>query len=740
MPSAIGEPLDRVDGRAKVTGGAVYSAENNLPGMTYAVMVTSTIAKGRVASIDSAAARRAPGIIAVLTHESKLKLAKSPDDISPDSAADRRLQLLQNDRVLYAGQPVAVVVAETLEAAQEGARLAQVRYGPETPSVSVDASLAGAFIPERLSGAGDPGRSSRGDVQAGMSQASTRLEQVYTTPFQVHNPMEPHATVAVWDGPDGLTLYDATQGIFGARKRVAGLLGLAVENVRVLSPYVGGGFGSKGPTWSHVLLCAMAAREVRRPVKLVLARPQMFGPIGCRSETRQSIAIGAKPDGTLTALKNDVVTHTSSFDDFVEPASTPTRKLYSVPNNSTTQRVVRSDIGTPSYMRAPGEAPGTFALEVAMDELAYALTMDPLALRLKNYAEQDEDGQKPWSAKSLRECYRMGAERFGWAKRSPEPGSMRDGHTLIGWGLGTAMYPARRSPASARARLNRDGSIQVEAGTQEIGGGTYTTMTQIAADGIGVEPSRVIFRLGDTQFPPTPVSGGSMTTASTGSAVYLAARALRDTIIQRAVVDRNSLLYGAKPAQIAFENGRLSRSDRPGQMETIQHFAAGLGEPYIEAIVNAAPGQEKEEFSPMSFGAQFAEVRVDADLGQVFVSRMVGAFGAGRIINAKTARSNFMGGMVWGVSFALYEHAVYDERLGRIVNNNLAEYHVPVNADIGDIDVIWVDEADHHVDPIGAKGIGEIGITGSAAAVANAVFHATGKRVRDLPITLDKLL
>ncbi|HEY6347172.1 MAG TPA: xanthine dehydrogenase family protein molybdopterin-binding subunit [Bryobacteraceae bacterium] len=747
MPSAIGEPLDRVDGRLKVTGRATYTAENNLPNLTYGVLVTSTIAKGRIAVIDTAPARRSPGILAVLTHESHLKLAMSQDDISLDEPADRKLQLLQNDRVLYANQPVGVVVGQTLEEAQEGARLVKIQYSFRTPSVSLENGLASAYIPERVSGGGEPGKSSRGDFDAGLSQAAVRIEQVYTSPFQTHNPMEPHATVAVWDAPDRLTIYDASQGIFGARKRVADLLGLPVENVRVLAPYVGGGFGSKGPTWSHVLLCAMAAREVNRPVKLVLARPQMFGPIGCRTETRQAISLGAKADGSLVALKNDVVTHTSSFDEFAEPASIPSRKLYSVSNNSTLQRLVRSDIGTPSYMRAPGEAPGTFALEVAMDELAYALKMDPVALRLKNYAERDEDSRLPWSGKSLRECYRMGVERFGWTRRSPEPRSMRDGHTLIGWGLGTAMFPAIRMPASARARLNRDGTILVEAGTQEIGGGTYTTMTQIAADGIGVEPSRVVFRLGDTRFPPTPVSGGSMTTASTGSAVYLAGRALRQKILQLATQDRNSPLYGARMDRVNLENGRLSRQDRPGEMETIQTFAGRLNGPYLEAASDASPGQPQrsgsngeKEFSPYSFGAQFAEVRVDADLGTIQVSRMVGAFGAGRIINAKTARSNLMGGMVWGASFALYEHTVYDERWARIVNNNLAEYHVPVNADIGEIDVLWVDESDDRVDPIGAKGIGEIGITGSVAAVANAVFHATGKRIRDLPITLDKLL
>jgi xanthine dehydrogenase YagR molybdenum-binding subunit len=382
----------------------------------------------------------------------------------------------------------------------------------------------------------------------------------------------------------------------------------------------------------------------------------------------------------------------------------------------TTQKLVRSDIGTPSYTRAPGEAPGTFALEVAMDELAYKLKIDPIELRLKNYAEQDEDKKLPWSTKSLRECYRAGAERFGWSKRAPEPRSMRNGNILTGWGMATSVYPARRSPASARARANADGSVLVEAGTQELGGGTYTIMTQIAADALGVPVSAVTFRLGDTRYPETPVSGGSQTAATTGSAVYLAARALRDKLLAA--------------------SGLSAIKDVPD----LRAAVAGSGQPFIEAEASAKAGDETKQYSMYSFGAQFAEVQVDADLGQARVTRMVGAFGAGQILNAKTARSQFMGGMIWGISMALHENAVYDQRLGRIVNNNLADYHVPTNADVGSIEAVWVEEDDRLVSPIGAKGIGEIGITGAAAAVANAIFHATGKRIRELPITPDKLL
>jgi xanthine dehydrogenase YagR molybdenum-binding subunit len=489
-----------------------------------------------------------------------------------------------------------------------------------------------------------------------------------------------------------------------------------------------------------VALAAIAAKQLNRPVKLAAERPQMFGMVGLRSQTRQTLRIGAKHDGTMTALANDTYSHTSTFDEFVESSSLCARMLYQSPNNSTTQKLVKSDIGTPSYMRAPGESSGTYALEAAMDEMAYALKMDPVEFRLKNYAESDPEEKKPWSSKSLRDCYRMGAERFGWSKRKTEPRSMRDGHTLIGWGMATSVYPTRRSASNASARLNADGTFSVDAGTQDLGTGTYTIMTQIAAQSFGVAPQRVKFRLGDTDLPQTPVSGGSQTAASTGSAVYLAAQALREKLIQMAVSDTGSPLSGVSEQDVVLEGGRLYSKADSSKGETFQQLLTRRGQPYLEAQANAKPGEEKNDYSMYAFGAQFAEVRVDADLRQLKVSRMVGCFGAGRILNAKTARSQLLGGMIWGVSMALYEHAAMDERLGRFVNNNLSEYHVPTNLDIGAIEAIWVDEKDDHVNPLGAKGIGEIGITGAAAAVANAVFHATGIRVRDLPVTLDKLL
>lgn len=739
MPNSVGQPLTRVDGRLKVTGRAPYAAEHKIPHVAHAVMVMSTIPKGRIASMDTGAAERVPGVLAVMTHQNTPKLPQVPKGEESARPTNRKLSLLQDDVVHYANQPVALVVAESLEAAREAAGLVRITYASQPHEVNLEKGLLKSYLPKKAGGGGDPGESNRGDLAAGLSEAAEKVEHVYSTPHETHNPMEPHATIAVWDGPDKLTLYDATQGVFGDRERVATLLGLHPDHVHVISPYLGGGFGSKGPTWSHVVLCAIAARRVNRPVKLAVSRPQMFGPVGYRSQTRQTVAAGARKDGTLTALRNETVSQTSSFDEFTETATLPTRMLYSVPNNATVQRLVTSDIGTPSFMRAPGEAPGSYALECAIDELAVALRMDPIELRLKNYAEQDPEKGRPWSSKSLRECYRAGAERFGWSRRTPAARSMRDGNTLIGWGMASCVYPTKRSESSAKAQLKQDGTMLVESGSQDLGTGTYTVMTQIAADAVGLSPSMVTFRLGDTDYPETPVSGGSQTAASTGSAVHLAGRAMREKLVQLAISDPGSPLHGVNTQDVVIEGGRISaRGTSRG--ETLQALLARRNQPYLEAEADAKPGDERERYSMYAFGAQFAEVRVDADLGMVSVARMVGVFGAGRILNPRTARSQFIGGMTFGIGMALYEDTVMDERLGRFVNNNLAEYHLPVNADVPAIEALWVDEVDEHVNPIGVKGIGEIGTTGAAAAIANAVYHATGRRVRDLPITLDKLL
>lgn len=736
--SILGEPIDRVDGRLKVMGRATYAYEHVLTDALIGVLLTSNVAKGRIVAIDTSAAESYPGVVLVMTH---VNSPKYPELMNQKASppAGRIVQALQHDVIHYANQPVAVVVADTFVNAHEATQLIRVRYAVEPHAVSMEGRETQGFTPEKVGGANSPGASHRGDVASGLAQAAHRLDAVYSTPFEVHNPMEPHATIAVWDTPESLILFDATQGVFTDRDRVAHLLGLKPESVRIISPYLGGGFGSKGPTWSHVIITALAAKRVGKPVKLAVTRPQMFGMLGYRSETKQLVRAGVGLDGRLSALQFDTTCLTSNFETYVETASLPARMLYSVPNNATTHKVIKGDVGTPSYMRAPGEAPGTYGLEVAMDELAYLAKMDPIEFRLKNYAETDEEEKKPWSSKSLRECYRRGAERFGWDKRNPAPRSMRNGNMLIGMGMATAEYPTRRSPSSASAAFDADGLLHVDAGTQDLGTGTYTIMTQVAAATFGVDPSRVRFRLGDTKFPKTPVSGGSQTAASTGSAVYAAVEALQEKISATAVNDPQSPLSGVSMQDVGFANGRIFSKSNPSESEDVIALVKRYGQP-IESKAEAKPGEEKEKYSMYAFGAQFAEVHVDADLGQMRVARMVGCFGAGKILNAKTARNQLMGGMAWGVSMALYEHAVMDRRVGRWVNNNLAEYHVPTNLDIGEMEAIWVDEHDEHVNPLGAKGIGEIGITGASAAVANAIYHATGKRVRDLPITLDKLL
>ena len=732
--SAIGRPLERVDGRAKVTGGARYSSEQAIPDVAHAALVTSTIAKGRIAAMDTRDAVQVSGILAVLTHQNAPRLATSPDDTSEGA---RALDLLQHPVVRYAGQPIAVVVARTLEAAHQAAGLVEVQYVVEPHEVRLEPRVEQATEPRDDD---PPAASSRGDVEGRLDDAEVRIERVYRTPFESHNAMEPHATLAVWDGPTSLTLYDATQGIFDCRDRVARLLGLLPDHVRVVSAYLGGGFGSKGPTWSHVVLAAMAARHVRRPVKLVLRRPQMFSPVGFRSQTRQALVVGARRDGTLTTLRHDTVVHTSSFDEFVETAGLPARMLYACANNATSHRLVRSDIGTPSYMRAPGWAPGVYALECALDEMAEAVDMDPLQFRLKNHADVDPETGRPWSSKALRQCYGVGAERFGWSRRPSRPGALRDGRALVGWGMATSVYPTHRSPVAARARFRADGALLVESGTQDLGTGTYTIMRQVAADAFGLPPERVEFRLGDTDFPEAPVSGGSMTAASVGSAVVAAAHDLRDKLVRLAINDPHSPVAGEKAADVALDDGRVFHRHDPARAESLQALLDRQRLTEVEAVAEAEPGEEAEQYAMYAFGAQFAEVRVDADLGQLRVTRLVGVFDVGRVLHAKTARSQLMGGMVWGIGMALHEETVLDERLGRFVNANLADYHVPVNADVPDIDVTWIDAADPHANPLGVKGIGEIGITGTAAAIANAVYHATGRRIRDLPIRLDRLL
>ncbi|NRR32230.1 xanthine dehydrogenase family protein molybdopterin-binding subunit [Oxalobacteraceae bacterium] len=736
--SIIGQGIDRTDGRLKVTGAAIFTAEHALPRMAHAVLVLSTVPKGRVAAIDTAQAAAMRGVLLVMTHLNAPRLP-TPKPPGPDEQPPNpKLSLLQDDAVLYNAQPLAVVVADTLEHAQDAARRLRIRYVHAAGAAELDFERAGKAPRKPKEQPGRPSDTSRGNLAGGIARAAVKVDQRYGTPLENHNPLEPHATIASWDG-DELTLYDATQNVSGVRTTAARTFGMAPEKVRVICPYVGGGFGCKGAAWSHVMLAAMSARQAGCPVKLVLERSQMFALVGARPITRQQMLLAASAAGKLHAQRHDTISSTSFLDDFSEPCGAMTRMMYSSDSLQTSQRLATLNLGVPTYMRAPGEASGSFALESAMDELAVALKLDPIALRLQNYAEQDPEKQLPWSLKSLRECYRLGAERFGWSRRTPAPRSMRQGRMLVGWGMATATYPANRMPAMASAAILADGSALVRSGSHELGTGTYTVMTQIAADAMGLQLGQVRFELGDTAMPRAPVSGGSMTVASVGPAVQEAARAVRDKVLALAIDDPASPLHGAAPADTELVQGWLQLRSAPTRREPVAALVARHGAP-IQADSRAAPGDEKKRFSMHSFGAVFVEVQVDPELGTIRVPRVTGVYDVGRLINRKTGHSQLVGGIVWGLGMALLEKTEMDWRDGRAVNGNLADYHVPVNADLGAVDVMVLDGHDPHINALGARGIGEVGIVGVAAAVANAVYHATGKRVRELPITLDKLL
>lgn len=707
MSALIGAPVDRVDGRLKVTGAAKYSAEIALPDLAYGVLVLSTAASGTT-RVDADTARRAPGVIAVMTPANAPRV-----DSAGKGGGDRTLMVLQDDVVRYDRQPVAVVVADTFERATDAAAMVRVTYARTAAATRFDA--APEYAPQGAPGRGPDKR--KGDAASALASAAVNVDHTYVVPVEHHNPMEPHATVAQWDG-DRLTVYESTQGVVQARRKLAQVFGLPATSVRVVSQFIGGGFGGKGSVWPHAVLAAMAAKLTSRPVKIVLSRPQMFGSVGFRPRTVQRVALGAGSDGRLTALVHETTAQTSVFDEFMAQTGALSAVLYGTPNLTITHRLRRVNYATPTFMRAPGEACGSFALESAMDELAYATGVDPIELRLRNDTRTDADGL-PFSSRSLRECLQAGAERFGWSRRDPRPRSMREGRLLVGLGVAAATYPTHRSPASALVQVRADGTALVRSAGVDIGTGAYTVFTQVAADALGLPLDRVRMELGDSTFPNAPNAGGSTLTASAGSAVKLAALDARAKLVA---------LAGGSEAALAGGAGALAALMRAHGAET------------VEGRADAKPSDEVKQFAMHAFGAQFAEVHVDPDLGTVRVVRFVNAFGSGRILNAKTARSQYIGGAVWGIGMALLEHTRYDERSGRIMNANLAEYLVPVHADVPAIEPIIVPEDDPHVNEIGVKGIGEIGIVGAAAAIANAVYHATGKRVRDLPITPEKVL
>jgi xanthine dehydrogenase YagR molybdenum-binding subunit len=735
--SNIGQALTRREGVLKVTGAATFAADNHPEGMLYAALCTSTIARGRVAHLDVAAAKAHPGVVDVMVPGNAPKLAFDPDE--KDSPFTFRMDVLQNDHVRYANQSIAVVIAETLEAATEGAALLAPRYEVEQARIGLDGNET--FVPQAVGVGAPPEVDNGADLEGALAGSAQRVEATYETPAQYHNAMEPHAIVAHWDG-DHLTVDTPSQALTMGQGRIAQLFGIDPANILIRSPFLGGGFGSKALMKGPQILGIMAAKMTGRPVKLVLRRDQMFGPVGHRAPTRQTVRLGTDAAGQIQALHHHNHTATSSFDDFFEPSANLSHTLYAAAALKTSHSAVRIDTGTPLFMRAPGEASGSIALESAIDEMAEACGMDPLAFRLKNYAEVEPMSGKPFSSKNLRECYEQGAQAFGWSKRSAAPRSMRDeAGLLVGYGMGTATFPALIFAAEARATLKADGTGLVEIGAEDMGQGAWTALAQIAADGLGLDIDQVEFRMGTSDLPSGGIAGGSGHTATAGNAIHAAGGDVISKLARLATDDQRSPLFGAGNAGVVARDGRLVRRDDESRGESYADILSRAGLPAIEGQGSAgADGDAQKRYAMHAHGVVYAEVKVDPDLGQIRCTRLVGAFAAGRIINPRLVESQYFGGMIWGVGFALHEEAAMDHRSGRVLNNNLGEYHVPVNADIPSLQAILVDEKDSVVNALGVKGVGEIGITGTAGAIANAVYHATGVRVRNAPIRLDHLL
>lgn len=725
--AAVGAPLSRVDGRLKVTGKATYAAEHNVDGAAHAVIVDASIGRGRITSIDTAAAEKHPGVLRVIDHRNAPKLPYR-DNAGSNNPPGRRLRVLQDDRVLFHGQPVAVVVATTLEAAQHGASLVKVGYDAEQPSTDLHEAE-----PDK------PTEYARGDAEAGLRAAEVRLDLTYQLARNHHNPMEPHATIARWDG-NKLTVWDKTQWVMGTRDELAAVFGLPKDAVRVISPFVGGGFGSGLRCWPHTIAAAVAAREAGRPVKLVLSRRQMYFGAGYRPSYEYRLRLGSSRRGRLTAAVHEIDSETSSYETFTEDILPAGQTLYSTPHVSQAYRTVPLDVNTPIWKRGPGFATASFVIESAMDELAHELGIDPIDLRRRNEPSEDEAKNLPFSTRRLRECYTVGAREFGWDRRSSRPRTRREGDWLIGMGMAAGVYGPGRVAAEAKVRLDADGTAVVETAASDMGPGTYTSQTQVAADALGLGMRSVTVRLGDSLFPPTPPHGGSMTMACVGSAVLDGCNQVRRAAIKLAVADRESPLYGVDASDMVVRGGRLHMQGNPARGETYRSLLARHDRTHLEALgtYNGPPTPERHTYH--AYNATFAEVAVDAKLGLVRVRRMLGVYDAGRIISPKLAESQAIGGIVGGIGTALLEHTVTDHRDGRIVNANLADYLVPVNADVPDVKAIYLGGEDHEANALGVKGLGEVVMVGVAPAIANAVFNATGRRIRELPITAEVLL
>jgi xanthine dehydrogenase YagR molybdenum-binding subunit len=732
MAPTIGTPTSRVDGRAKVTGLAKYAGEFNVPDLVYGAVVTSTITRGRIARIDASRALAVEGVLDVLTHSNRPKMGSSDkdyyDDVAPEGGSPFRP--LYDDKVRFNGQPIALVLAEDWETAVFATTLVDVAYEKESFATDLHARLEQAHTVEKP-------EKPRGNAAKALGSTAVRHQAEYFIPAEYHNPMELFAATVVWDGGGKLTIYDKTQGVQNVQRYICGVFSLKPDDVRVMSPYVGGAFGSGLRPQYEVVLATLGALQLKRSVRLVLSRAQMYG-LSYRPATIERVALGANAGGTLDAITYDAIAMTSQYEDFSRNDAAWAEQLYTSTNARYAHRLAPLDVATPGDMRAPGAATGVYALECAMDELAVALKLDPLELRLRCYSDRDQSSSLPYTSKQLKECYRQGAEAFGWARRNPEPRAMRDGSELVGWGMATGVWEALQMPFSSRIVLTANGHAEISSAASDIGTGTYTIVAQVAADLLGVPIDSITVKLGDSTLPAALVEGGSWTAASIAHAIVNAADDIRKELLSIAQAMPDSPLKGLKADDVVLADGTIaSRKDKARAVPVADIMRHGR----IERIEKERSSDFKQDdkHARNTHSAIFAEVKVDEELGVIRVTRVVNAVAAGRIINTKTAASQIMGSVVGGIGMALHEEALTDHAFGRIMNANIAEYHVPVNADVHDIKVIFVDEPDSVINALGIKGVGEIGIVGVAAAVANAVYHATGKRVRDLPITLDKL-
>ncbi|RWI18348.1 xanthine dehydrogenase family protein molybdopterin-binding subunit [Mesorhizobium sp.] len=736
----IGRPFDRIDGPLKVRGDAAYAYENTLEGTAFGYILGAAVAKGRIAEIDTAEAERAPAVLLVMTHRN----APSQPDFGPavtptvPEVFTRARPALNSERVRYYDEPVALVVAETFEAARAAAGLIKVRYDEEPGRYDLPGNVADAYAPKRTN-AGFETDSVIGDFESAFAAAPVKVDATYRTPFEHHNPMEPHATLAAWSGNE-LTIHTSAQTLANFRAGVASTLRIPPERVRIVSPFIGGGFGSKLIAHADTILAALAARVLQRPVKIALTRQQMFANAGHRAEMIQQVRLGTDTDGRLTGIAHDVWSATSSFEEYCEQTAVFARSLYSAPNRVTRHRLVPLDINRGEWMRSPGEAPGMLAFECAMDELAERLGLDPIELRIRNEPAQDPERGVPFSTRNLVACMEEGARRFGWQRRNPTPGSTREGRKLIGYGMAAAIRPNYIGAATARVAVDRDGRVTARLDMTDIGTGTYTILTQIAAESLGVPISSIKVELGDSRFPRTAGSGGSWGAASAGSALHNACNALKQRILDAAQSSEASPLRGANATEASFADGEVRVGQRSASLADLVRRIAPDGFEAEGSVATGAATQSYKAYSQHSYGAHFAEVAVDCDTGEIRMRRMLAVMGAGRILNPKTARSQIIGGMTWGIGAALMEQTVLDRRYGHFVNHDLAEYHVPINGDVPEMEVVFLEEHDDKANPFGAKGIGELGVCGAGAAVANAIYNATGVRVREFPITLDKLL